>query len=147
MKNITPDHFALSDGRPALEVDADGFPRVSREVTDPVEVGLANVALALYSCGPHEASTRAQIYEWLCQYGCTTDQIAWLTESSGYKRSPKSMGERLKFWLQDAWHALAYSDDVDFLLNFGRSALSSLVIFAVVTGVILVFMCVAHYPW
>lgn len=73
--NIAPLHFFMADGRPALESDADGFPRVAAGITDPADARLAAVALAIYSCGPHDEVSRAQIAAWVRQYKPASRQL------------------------------------------------------------------------
>lgn len=66
--NITPLHFLMADGRPALESAADGFPRVAAGITNSADASLAAVALAIYSCAPQDEVSRAQIDAWVRQY-------------------------------------------------------------------------------
>jgi hypothetical protein len=69
--NITPGHFATTDGRPALTVDAEGFPHISAEMVSDDDRRLASIALAIYeNCSPLHAS-RANVEtvtEWVRQF-------------------------------------------------------------------------------
>jgi hypothetical protein len=69
--NITPGHFATTDGRPVLSVDAEGFPHIAAEMVSDEDRSLAAIALAIYAnCSALHAS-RANVEtvaQWVRQF-------------------------------------------------------------------------------
>ena len=69
--NITPEHFATSDGVAVLSVDPDGYPHVSAELVTEEDKALGEIALAIYqNCMPLHASKRNVdlVANWVHQF-------------------------------------------------------------------------------
>jgi hypothetical protein len=71
LTNITPEHFAMADGRNVLTVDDDGSPQISPAMMTDADRSLAAIALALYTHGTALNASRAHVAtvaQWVRQY-------------------------------------------------------------------------------